>query len=136
MILSIHTDGGSRGNPGPSAIGVVVEHDGEVIHTISRFLGTQTNNVAEYTAVLSALDYLASLPSPAPKQANFFLDSLLVVSQILGTFAVKNAQMQELHSQVRLKLQSLPFPVTFKYVPRAQNSAADALVNKALDENT
>lgn len=136
MILSVHTDGGSRGNPGPSAIGVVIEDGNEAIHTISTFLGIQTNNVAEYSAVLAALDYLSTLPSPLPEKVNFFLDSLLVVSQITGVFAVKNDQMKLLHSQVKRKLQSLPFPVTFNYVPRAQNSHADALVNKALDENT
>lgn len=136
MQLTIHTDGGSRGNPGPAAIGVSIESaDGSIIHTIAQTIGIQTNNVAEYAAVLAALEYLQKKPPEEGSTLSFYLDSLLVVSQITGKYAIKTPHIQELYRQVSEKLHALPYHTTFTYVPRAQNAAADALVNKALDEN-
>ncbi|MEP7166939.1 MAG: ribonuclease HI family protein [Candidatus Woesebacteria bacterium] len=131
-IFSIHTDGGSRGNPGHAATGVVIS-DGDVIQVEDgQYIGIQTNNVAEYSAVLRALSLLTSLP--APEKVNFYLDSLLVVQQLNGKFAVKNAELKKLHTQIQENRKKMSFPLTFSYVPRAQNAEADLLVNKALDK--
>lgn len=130
-VLSIFTDGGSRGNPGHAATGVVIKDGDKIVASEGHYLGIHTNNVAEYTAVLRALDLLSTLPSPT--QANFYLDSLLVVSQINGKYAVKNAALSQLHSQVQATRKKFDFLITFSYIPRAQNAAADALVNEAMD---
>lgn len=133
MKLVIHTDGGSRGNPGPSATGVVVDDvSGTHIASLSTYLGITTNNQAEYKAVIEALTWLASFPTPLESVA-FILDSQLVVSQINGLWAVKEAGMRELKSTVDRLRASLPYRLTFEHTLRADNKAADALVNQTLD---
>ncbi len=132
MELTVHTDGGSRGNPGPSAVGVVIKSDTTSLTNLGIYLGVGTNNNAEYTAVITALKWIADNAKDVMK-ASFFLDSQLVVSQLNGIFAVKHPDMKRLKSEVDALRRSLPFPITFSYVPRAQNSEADALVNQALD---
>src|SRR5258708_1418958 len=132
MELTIHTDGGSRGNPGPSAVGVVIVSGTTSLANLGIYLGVGTNNNAEYTAVITALKWIHDHAKDANK-ASFFLDSQLVVSQLNGIFAVKHPDMKRLKSEVDVLRRALPFPTTFSYVPRAQNSAADALVNQALD---
>lgn len=137
MRVVVHTDGGSRGNPGAAAIGVVVDDlsTKKTLLSLGKCIGVTTNNVAEYSAVLAGLNFIATLPHHQIESCDFFADSLLIISQITGKYKVKNLQMQTLCSQVQNQLRSLPFSVTFTYVPRAQNATADALVNKALDEN-
>jgi ribonuclease HI len=130
-VLSIFTDGGSRGNPGHAATGVVIMDGEQMIASDGHYIGIHTNNVAEYTAVIRALELLATLPSPT--QVNFYLDSLLVVSQLNGQYAVKNAALAKLHAQVQEARKKCDYLITFSYVPRAQNAAADALVNEAMD---
>jgi ribonuclease HI len=132
MQVVVHTDGGSRGNPGKSAIGVVIESDGTPLLQKGLYIGIGTNNRAEYLAVVEALNWLSSHPQDITK-ASFFLDSQLVVSQLQGVYAVKHPDMIELKRKVDSLRGSLPFPVEFSYVPRAQNAQADALVNQALD---
>jgi len=111
----------------------VVTRGDETIFESGTAIGIQTNNVAEYTAVLKAVEFLTSL-SPAPTQVDFFLDSLLVVQQLNGKYAVKNLELRKLHLQIQNARKNLSFLLTFSYVPRAQNAAADALVNQALDK--
>lgn len=142
MKYIIHTDGGARGNPGPAAIGVVIK--GGKTNTLAEYgvmIGETTNNVAEYTAVISALDYLndhlASYPQnshPTPLEINFFLDSLLVVNQLNGIFKVKEPHLRQLLLKVHELLQLIGGQVTFTHIPRAQNYLADRLVNAALDK--
>lgn len=132
MRLIINTDGGSRGNPGPAAIGVVVRSENIVVYELGLTIGVTTNNVAEYTAVLKAIEYLASLPS-SPESVQFLLDSKLVVEQLNGKFAIKNAGLRPLFDQIQKERKQFDFPTYFSYVPRAENAAADLLVNKALD---
>lgn len=133
MILHIFTDGGSRGNPGHSAIGVVATTDaGKVVYEHGAYIGVRTNNVAEYTALLSAFEWIQTT-SPLPSQVQFFLDSLLVVQQMNGRFAIKDPTLKVLKQKIDLIRGSLSFPTTFTHVPRAQNARADALVNKTLD---
>jgi ribonuclease HI len=133
--LRINTDGGARGNPGPAAIGVVVtdEHK-KIIHSHNAYLGAQTNNVAEYEALLYALHWLERFSATTQLQkCDFFLDSKLVIEQVNGNWRVKEIHLQKYVLEAMNIIRSLPFPITLSYVPRAQNADADALVNAALD---
>lgn len=132
MEVVIHTDGGSRGNPGPSAVGVVIESESTSLANFGLYLGVGTNNNAEYRAVIAALEWLREHSDDITK-ASFFLDSQLVVSQLNGIFAVKHPDMIVLKRKADTLRRELHFPITFVYVPRAQNSQADSLVNQALD---
>jgi ribonuclease HI len=142
MKLVIHTDGGARGNPGPAAVGVVIEEVfGAKTRNIAAFgkpIGETTNNVAEYAAVIEALIHLKSL-MPQSKNENdnlavqFYLDSILVVNQLNGMFKVKDARLRELLSKVRILEQEVGGRVVYTSVPREQNVQADVLVNRALD---
>lgn len=129
----LHTDGGARGNPGPAAIGVVVELENggrrELIAEIGEKIGVATNNVAEYRALVRGLEEAGRLGGT---EVTCLLDSQLVVEQMNGRFKVKHADMIPLHRQATGLTRAFK-KVTFGYVPRAQNAAADALVNAALD---
>jgi ribonuclease HI len=146
MIIRIHTDGGSRGNPGPAAIGVVIEEvksdTGEVIRQIQAFgkkIGETTNNVAEYTAVVEALMYVQNHIRDIvgdileTSSITCYLDSLLVVNQLNGLFKIKETHLRNFLFRVRSLEQTIGLPVSYTHVPRNLNSAADAQVNNALD---
>lgn len=130
MKLTIHTDGGARGNPGPAAIGVVIEEEGKIIHEFGKKIGHATNNVAEYTAVIEALKYLKAHVGTI----TFILDSTLVVNQINGLFKVKEPHLRELLMKVRALEQEVGGTITYASVRREQNQRADSLVNAALDK--
>lgn len=130
-ILTIHTDGGARGNPGPAAVGVVMDC-GSVHHEHGRCIGEATNNIAEYTAVLDALQLINEFPEPI-SELHFFLDSELVVRQILGQYRVKDPILQGLHGEITKQLRATGHPFRFTHVRREQNKLADKLVNAALD---
>jgi len=138
--LTIHTDGGARGNPGPAAIGVFATgSSGETLFKISEFIGHETNNVAEYTAVVRALIYLQQNNFQSEK-ITFILDSELIVRQILGLYKVKEPRLKILNQSVREQIQSLKNnqglkTISFINVPRNENKRADQLVNQALDAN-
>lgn len=128
--LFIYSDGGSRGNPGPAAAAFVIKNDlGVVIAEGHQFLGVTTNNVAEYLALISALNRALKLGA---KKASCFLDSELVVRQLNGEYKVKEEKMRRLFGSLTRLLRGFE-EVSFKYVPRSQNQRADALVNRALD---
>lgn len=136
--LTIHTDGGARGNPGPAAIGVTAtESSGETLFEISEYIGHETNNVAEYTAVIHALNRLQEHNLQSEK-ITFILDSELIVRQILGTYKVKEPRLKILNQNVREQIQSLKNnhglkAINFINVLRNKNKRADQLVNQALD---
>ena len=134
--INVFTDGGARGNPGHSAIGVYIE-DGnrKKIAGFGKTIGIATNNVAEYKAVIEALAWIIENKKDLAKTAkiNFFLDSKLVCSQIIGIFKVKNADLRDLLFEVRDREAQINFPIFYKYIPREQNTKADAYVNSALD---
>ncbi len=137
--MIIHTDGGSRGNPGHAATGVVVlGDDGKLIYESGQYLGIGTNNTAEYEAVSRALNWLLQKKVDGhfstPQHIVFKLDSQLVVEQLNGRYAVKQPHILLYVKKIRSLISSLGFPVEFRHIPRAENAAADALVNKALDE--
>lgn len=133
--LFVHTDGGSRGNPGPSACGCVfITQSGEVVFEEKSFLGIGTNNEAEYQGLLLALLHLPTiLQSGTYSEVEFRLDSNLVVQQVLGNWKIKDSRMRTYVMQARQEANALSIPWTIRYVPRAENAAADALVNQALD---
>ncbi|MCX8526686.1 MAG: bifunctional RNase H/acid phosphatase [Candidatus Nanopelagicales bacterium] len=127
----VEADGGSRGNPGPSAYGSVVIDGatGEVIAQLAEYLGVATNNFAEYSGAIAGLRHAAEVDSEASVEVR--LDSRLVVEQMSGRWQIKHADMRELAKQARAAFP--PAQVTYTWVPREQNRRADALVNAALD---
>lgn len=133
--LTIHTDGGARGNPGPAAVGAHFQLDGwELKH--GRTIGEATNNVAEYTAVLDALQMIENFRTagePQFERVTFYLDSELVVRQLLGQYKIKEPTLQELAERILIRLKTLELPYEFTHVRREHNKIADSLVNAALD---
>jgi ribonuclease HI len=126
----VHVDGGSRGNPGPAAIGVVVSDEfGEPLQELGEAIGETTNNVAEYRALLRGLELARSLGADEVEVVN---DSELVAKQVNGVYKVKHPAMKPLHAEASKALKGF-HRWSFRTVPRAQNAAADALVNQALD---
>ncbi|PIW36328.1 MAG: hypothetical protein COW24_05990 [Candidatus Kerfeldbacteria bacterium CG15_BIG_FIL_POST_REV_8_21_14_020_45_12] len=133
MKFSTYTDGGARGNPGPAGIGgVVYDEQGQVVAEVSEYIGETTNNQAEYRALLATLLKAHELGA---KEVDCYADSLLVVNQMNGKWRVKHAEIQPLVIQAH-NLRTQIGRVRFHHVPREQNTAADALVNKAIDAAT
>lgn len=135
--LVIYTDGGARGNPGSAAVGIVIKtENGEVLQEIFRTIGVSTNNVAEYTAVVAALEWLRDEQRTENKEQRtiqFYLDSVLVVNQLNGKFKVKDSQLRELLLKIRMLEQEVGGEIYYASIPREKNWQADALVNRALD---
>ena len=135
MKIIVHSDGGARGNPGPAAIGVVIEKEnGEMIEEISEAIGDTTNNIAEYTAVLRGLQVLEVLfgAKVSEMEVDWRLDSELVVKQLAGEYKVKNPGLRPLYEEIRDLRARFP-KLTLKHVRREENKEADRLVNEALD---
>ena len=127
--VTIFTDGASQGNPGPSAIGVIIrDGQGRPIARISQGIGRATNNQAEYRAIIAALEEALRLGS---RQVELNSDSELLVRQLTGKYRVKNAALKPLYQQVR-QLQSRLESLTINHIPREQNQEADKLANAAL----
>ena len=128
--LIIFSDGGSRGNPGPAAIGFVLKNkNGEVVHKEGRFIGLATNNCAEYMALSEALKKAAKMGA---REVNCFLDSELVVRQLNGQYKVKDANIKKYFQNLRALLTSFK-KISFNHITRDKNFEADKLVNQALD---
>lgn len=129
--LLLYTDGGSRHNPGPAAIGFILKtENGQVLRKGGKFLGQATNNEAEYRALLEGLRAAQEF---RPRQLDCFLDSSLAVNQLNGKFKVKEARLRELIFAVK-KLEAGFASIHYHYVPREKNQEADAIVNQILDE--
>lgn len=125
----VNCDGGSRGNPGESALGVVIKTTkGEIIEEIGEYLGIQTNNYAECMAVVKALEILRE---KGLYKADFLLDSELVVKQINGEYKIKSENIAHIHQ--RIKELSKGMELTFSHVYRKDNVEADKMVNQVLD---
>lgn len=132
--IYIYTDGGARGNPGPAGIGVVVydEHQ-ETIGEVSEYIGEATNNIAEYKALVRALEYVTTLVNDAHACAlHIKLDSQLVEKQMTGQYKVKDATLQLLYKRAKALIDEYG-QVTFEHIPRSKNAVADALANRAMD---
>lgn len=129
-ILLLYTDGAARGNPGPAGAGWVIKSDqGEFLAENCRFLGELTNNQAEYRALLLALEEAQKLKGDILR---LFADSELMVRQLKGEYKVKNEGLRPLFQQAVLTLAKFR-EYTIDYIPREQNSVADALANRAID---
>jgi ribonuclease HI len=127
----LYADGGSRGNPGPSASGfAIMNMDGQVVVKKGVYLGVTTNNQAEYQALKFGLEEARSM---GIRQLHVYLDSLLVVNQMLGRFKVKNRDLWPIHDSVKQLVPAFG-RVSFTHIPRELNKIADGAVNEALDE--
>jgi ribonuclease HI len=126
-------DGGSRGNPGPAAYGVVIrDGKGEIVARLKKYIGQNTNNVAEYFGLIAALDYAQTHGIRALRVES---DSELMVKQMRGQYKVKSADLKPLFERARKMAQALE-AFRIDHVYREQNREADALVNQALDETS
>ena len=129
MVYKVFTDGASRGNPGEAGVGIAIFDDDLIIEQISIYLGKKTNNEAEYTAIVKALQKLDEM---GIKRASFFSDSQLLVKQINGEYRVKAPTIKPLFEAVNFLLKGKE--VDFNWIRRENNKIADSLANKAIDE--
>jgi len=129
--LTAHTDGASKGNPGPAAIGYTIEKDGVILEDYHEYIGEATNNIAEYRALLAVMKRLKTLGA---KTVAIFSDSELLVQQITGIYRVKNRGLKPLHAEV-MNLSRKFDAFTITHIPRCQNSHADRLANQALKDH-
>ena len=130
MKLTVNVDGGARGNPGPSAIGMVVrDESGGVLLERGEKIGNATNNVAEYKALIAGIALAKELGAD---EIDLIGDSELVVKQIQGKYKVKNAGIKPLHAEAKAALADFD-AWTISHVRREMNADADRLVNEALD---
>ena len=131
--FTANIDGAARGNPGPAAYGVVVRRpDGTTHESLGKYIGRTTNNVAEYYALIAALDYAAA---SGIRRLRVYSDSQLIVNQIKGLYKVKHPDLRPLHERAKKQAASLE-AFTIQYVPREQNRDADDLANAALDSTS
>src|SRR5512135_2816757 len=129
--LVAHIDGGARGNPGPAGYGVVLEdQNGRRVAGLSQYLGHRTNNYAEYSGLLAALQYALE---HGPKALKVVSDSELMVKQIRGEYKVKNLVLQELHAKAKQGIAQLEW-FSIGHVLREGNQEADRLANEAMDK--
>lgn len=131
-MIFIHTDGASRGNPGPASYGFVVEDEkGQTFYEEGKYIGITTNNVAEYTGVLEALKYIKNeYGSGIP--VTLLADSKLAVEQLSGRYKIKSTHLRILIEEIK-QIESELSEVSYRHVPREQNKIADHLANLALD---
>lgn len=134
MNYIVNTDGASRGNPGRAAYGFVIRTiDGVIIHQEGNTIGIETNNVAEYIAVLRSLSYLNSHLVKNKVEAEIITDSLLIASQLSGKYKVKNEVLKKIYQKIK-DLEVKIGKVKYKHVQRKENYLADRLANLALDK--
>lgn len=129
--LILFTDGGARGNPGPAALGVVLQNaSGKIIKEVSQYLGEATNNQAEYQALVRGLEEAKKLKAD---EVSVFMDSELVVKQLSREYKVKDKELAKLFAQVCNLLNSFK-RYKINHIARAANTRADMLVNRELDK--
>lgn len=129
MHLEAHIDGGARGNPGPAGAGIYFKMNGTPWRGLYCYLGSQTNNYAEYTALLHALEYAVR---NGCRSLHVYSDSELLVRQLAGVYRVKSANLQALYARAKDLIARLE-SFRIRHVPREMNREADALANKAQD---
>jgi ribonuclease HI len=133
--IIIYTDGGARGNPGPAGIGVVIQdEEGKTLHESSAYIGETTNNVAEYEALVRALEDAQMFGDKLKDmEVEVRMDSELIVRQMQGIYKVKEPTLKEKFAKVaHLRIKQVP-NLTFTHIPREKNARADLLVNEAID---
>jgi len=140
MKIVIFSDGGARSNPGPAGIGIIIKilpvTSNKLPVTISKYIGTATNNQAEYQAVAEALKWIKENVKEADLDIECFLDSELIVEQLNQRYKIKNEGLKPLFWEIRDLIMALGGKVSFKYIPREQNKEADKLVNEAIDKRS
>lgn len=136
MTLTIYTDGGSLNNPGQSAYAYVLYKESQIIDLCGEKIGIATNNIAEYTALIKALERVVQLKKDHKldnlAKINVFADSSLMINQINGLFKVKNSLLRELIFKIRVLENEINIPIDYTHIPREKNQLADSLVKKAL----
>ena len=136
MKYIVYADGGARGNPGPAGAGVVIKSEqGETLAEISEYLGEQTNNYAEYMAVIHALETLRSAidaNGDESPELELRLDSELIIKQLKKEYRIKAENLKPLYKKVRELLDAFT-TVVYTHVPREDNKEADTLANEAMD---
>lgn len=131
--LRLFTDGGSRGNPGPSAAAFVIcKMDNSVVEKSGKYLGMTTNNQAEYQALIAGLERVREL---RPTELEVIMDSELVIKQLQGLYKVKKPELMPLFNQAKELSRQIP-SISFNHVLRSANSVADAEVNRILDSQS
>lgn len=130
MDFVVNTDGASKGNPGPSSYGYVIKNrGGAIVHQEGEKIGVTTNNVAEYTAVIKALEYIVKrFFRKAPHKVEVIADSRLLVEQLSGRFKIKSPNLLPLVDNIR-ELETEIGNIIYKHVPREENFLADRLAN-------
>lgn len=136
LIIEVFIDGGSRGNPGPSACAFVVIINNRIFHQESRYLGITTNNEAEYQGLIMALDFLYKFDLSLYERIDIKMDSELIIKQITGEYNIKNANLKSFYNKVVKLIQIIKVKINFKHIPRSLNHLADDLVNSRLDSLT
>lgn len=135
--IIIYTDGGARGNPGPAGIGaVILDEAGKTVGEVSRYIGSATNNVAEYEALIAALNEAKKIFGAKLREMEIEvrMDSELIVRQISGMYKVKEPTLKEKFAVVAtMRMEDTP-NIVFTHVPREKNVRADELVNEAIDK--
>lgn len=135
MNISVYTDGGASGNPGPAASAYAIYDDiGNEIASSSLSIGNTTNNVAEYTALINALTYIKSSLLAAQQIASIsvFSDSELMVRQLTGMYKIKNEDIKQLATTIKELSGALDIPISYTHIPREKNKRADGLVRSIL----
>lgn len=135
MVLQIYTDGGSKGNPGPASIGIAFFIDGKKIDIYREDIGHATNNEAEYTALVRALEIVkksSKLQALGYRSIQAFSDSRLMVNQVNGLFKVKESRLRDFIFKIRALETEIGLPISYKDIPREQNTVADDLVNNKI----
>jgi len=134
--VSIFSDGGARGNPGLAACAFVVFDNSKVLHKESKYLGSTTNNVAEYQGVLLALNWLAdSGIQHQVSSVRFYLDSELIAKQLNGLYKVKDSELKNLLLLIKSLQEKIKVKIFFHHISRSKNKLADFLVNQELDKD-
>ena len=133
-MYCVYSDGGSRGNPGPSAYAIVVTKDGKTVHEHAEFLGVHTNNYAEYRGLIAGISKTLELGAD---EVEFVMDSQLVIRQMTGQYRVKSPDMLALHEDAKNLASMIP-KVTFTNVRRSERliPRADALLNAEMDRHS
>jgi ribonuclease HI len=133
-VIKIHTDGASRGNPGDAAIGIVVyDLNGTIIASHKEYIGKQTNNYAEYSALVKSLEIANNIETEYDK-IQFYTDSELMVKQLTGRYSIKNESLRNLSLKFMKEMKILGKPYEIFHVRRESNKDADRLANEALNE--
>lgn len=132
-ILEIFTDGGSKGNPGPGSIGIVIYKNKKKVFSLHQDIGWVTNNEAEYKALIKALMIIKEKKNQlgSIEKIIFYSDSRLLVNQVNGFFKVKQGKIKEYILMIRELEMAINLPIVYRLIPREENKEADQLVNQS-----